>query len=91
MSVTCLLSNTANDLRCPVCGQGFLLFGERTSATARQQLRRSAQQAMRQHHAAHSNTMEAHPSEPFAVEAEDTTLSNVFGGLLGGALAGAAC
>ncbi len=91
MSVTCLISNTASDLRCPVCGQGFLLFAERTSQTVRHQLRRSVEKAMRLHHAGSQDHMHVHPNQPFHVESDDTMLGNGFSGMLQGVLAGAAC
>ena len=72
MSVTCLISHTANDLRCPVCGQGFLLFpAGRVPATAREQIRRCVQGTMRAHHSSQTSGAEAHPGEAFVVEREN--------------------
>ena len=68
MSVTCLLSNTANDLRCPVCGQGFLVFAERATATVREQVKRRVQRAMRNHHAGALGALDVHPTTAFPVE-----------------------
>lgn len=68
MSVTCLSSNLANDLRCPVCGQGFLVFAERTSGTAREQMKRRVQHTMRSHHAGALGGLHVHPTTAFAVE-----------------------
>ncbi len=72
MSITCLLSNTANDLRCPVCGQGFLLFAERTTATVREQVKRRVRRAMRSHHAGAAGALDVHPAAAFPVEDENT-------------------
>ena len=71
MSVTCLMSNLANDLRCPVCGQGFLVFAERMSATAREQVKRRVQLTMRSHHAGALGGLHVHPTTAFAVEQEN--------------------
>ncbi len=68
MSVTCLMSNLANDLRCPVCGQGFLVFAERGSATVREQVKRRVQHTMRSHHAGAMGGLHVHPTTAFAVE-----------------------
>lgn len=80
MSATCLRSNTNHDVRCPVCGQGFLIFAEHVSATVSQQMRRSAELAMRLHHAFTRNPANAHPANSFQVAAENTTLSSPFCG-----------
>ncbi len=72
MSVTCLISHTANDLRCPVCGQGFLLFtGGRISATAHAEVRHRVRLAVRQHHVVHTSGMDVHPCAAFTVEEEN--------------------
>ncbi len=82
MSVTCLVSHTANDLRCPVCGQGFLLFtGGRVSATAREQVRHRVRLAVRQHHAVSTSGMEVHPRIAFAVEEENHAFTHQMGRL----------
>jgi hypothetical protein len=71
MSITCLLSNTANDFRCPVCGQGFLVFAERATATVREQVKRSVQRAMRSHHAGAQGALYVHPTTAFEMEDEN--------------------
>ncbi len=91
MSATCLLSNIAHDVRCPVCGQGFLLFAEHVSATVRQQVRRSAEAVMRLHHAQPADLLHVHPADAFDVGAEDTTMGGRFNGSLQMELVGAAC
>lgn len=72
MTVTCLLSQTSNDLRCPVCGQGVLLLAEHATASVREQVKRRVRRAMRNHHAGRAGAMEVHPAAPFAVEDENT-------------------
>lgn len=87
MSITCLLSQTSNDLRCPVCGQGFLVFAERASATVREQIRRRVQRAMRTHHAgAGMGTLEVHPTDAFPVE-DENTVTDLLRGWMPGSLA----
>lgn len=67
MSITCLLSQTSNDARCPVCGQGFTVFAERSTATVREQVKRCVQRAMRGHHAGAQGALDVHPTTAFAV------------------------
>lgn len=80
MSTTCLLSNTANDLRCPVCGQGFLVFAERATATVREQVKRRVQRAMRTHHAGTQGALDVHPTVAFPVADEDTSFGDWLNG-----------
>ena len=80
MSVTCLLSNTANDLRCPVCGQGFLLFAERATATVREQVKRRVQRAMRAHHAGTQGGLDVHPTAAFPVDDDNSATDNWLSG-----------
>ena len=80
MSITCLLSQTVNDLRCPVCGQGFLVFAEHTSATVREQVRRRVQGTMRMHHAGAEGSTDVHPTLAFAVAGEDDTVAGRLSG-----------
>jgi hypothetical protein len=50
MQVLCERSNTGNDVRCNVCGQGFLVYWERSSRAEREQARRDVIQALADHH-----------------------------------------
>ena len=63
MPVLCKASNTANDVRCTVCGQGFLVYFMPTSPREREQ-RQAIQQALRDHHMT-SNHSSAHPANGF--------------------------
>ena len=65
MQVLCKPSQEAADVSCPVCGQGFLLFWERTGAAQRAEARRGVEQTLRDHHGIASPT--AHPASPFNV------------------------
>jgi hypothetical protein len=68
MQVLCKTSNTASDIRCKVCGQGFLLYFTRTSAKERAEVRYDVQMALRDQHLA-TDAPEAHPQEGFTVPA----------------------
>ena len=72
MTVTCLLSQTNNDVRCPVCGQGVLLFAEYATASVREQVKRRVRRAMRNHHAGTAGALTVHPVDAFPVEDENT-------------------
>jgi len=50
MQVLCKASNTASDIRCNICGQGFLVYFTRTSIQERSQRRTEILQALRDHH-----------------------------------------
>jgi hypothetical protein len=68
--VVCKLSNEASDVRCAVCGQGFLVYWSRFTRAEQDQSRRVIQEQLRQHHAgglASGEAHEAHPKESFRV------------------------
>jgi hypothetical protein len=73
--VVCRLSNEASDVRCAVCGQGFLVYWARFSRAEQAQARRAIQEVLRGHHAAnlaiddaHSvHPADVHPTESFSV------------------------
>ncbi len=50
MQVLCKASNTASDVRCSVCGQGFLVYWTRTSASERASRKAEIVEALRNHH-----------------------------------------
>ena len=64
MQVLCKASNTASDVRCNVCGQGFLVYWTRTSVAEREAKRAEITQSLREQH--HSSDMpNAHPRTGF--------------------------
>jgi hypothetical protein len=68
MQVLCNASKTAPDVRCPVCGDGFQLFWERTSRTERgQMLGKIQQELIDQHAAADGSDAVPHPEEAFNI------------------------
>ena len=64
MQVLCKASNTASDVRCSVCGQGFLVYWTRTSAEERRQRRAEIVQALREQHN-ETDAPHAHPQAAF--------------------------
>lgn len=70
MSITCLLSHTYHDLRCPVCGEGFLILAQANDLVTRMQVRRNVGDVLRSHHA-HLGAIDVHPLEPFHVAADN--------------------
>jgi hypothetical protein len=64
MQVLCKASNTASDIRCNICGQGFLVYWTRTSRDEQTSARTEILQALRNHHTL-SNDHAAHPAQGF--------------------------
>ena len=68
MQVLCKSSRTSPDVQCPVCGEGFQLFWERTSRTERNQTVKKILQALAAHHdTAAGADSGPHPEEPFNI------------------------
>ena len=68
--VVCKLSNAGSDVRCSVCGQGFLVYWARFSRAEQVESRRVIQEALRGHHAAVAEGADphaVHPRERFTV------------------------
>ncbi|MDE1163555.1 MAG: hypothetical protein PW792_16650 [Acidobacteriaceae bacterium] len=63
MQVLCKASETASDVRCEVCGQGFHVYWTRTSAPERDRRRAEILESLRQQHA--TGAAEAHPQTGF--------------------------
>ena len=71
MPVSCLLSHTYHDLRCPVCGEGFLILAaEVDSSVARTLVKRKAAEALRAHHT-HAGALNVHPAGAFKVLSDE--------------------
>ena len=64
--IVCKLSNEASDVRCTVCGQGFLVYWSRFTRAEQDHSRRVIQEQLRQHHA-DGGAHEVHPKESFRV------------------------
>jgi hypothetical protein len=66
MQVLCKLSNTVSDVRCKVCGQGFLVYWSRTSKAEQEATRKQVTEALAQQHT-DSQGVQAHPRSAFNV------------------------
>lgn len=66
MQALCQLSNTAHDVRCKVCGQGFLVYWSRTSRIEQEETRRQVMDALALHHTT-TDSAQAHPRSGFNV------------------------
>jgi len=84
MQVLCKLSNNSPDVQCPVCGQGFLLYWERSARDQQDNTRHSIQQALREHHI-DSPAAEAHPEAAFNIPSWSGSPRFSAAALLGGA------
>jgi hypothetical protein len=68
--VECKLSNEGSDVRCAVCGQGFLVYWAKFSRAEQAESRRVIQEELRRHHLEEMAGEEAHavhPRESFTV------------------------
>lgn len=69
MQMLCKVSNVFSDVRCPVCGQGFLVYWTRIAASSRDEQRRCLLDGLRGHH----TTGTASDSHPPAFHLSDHT------------------
>ena len=68
--VLCKRSNEASDVRCSICGQGFLVYWSRFSRAEQDDCRRQIQNELRNHHThnlADGGSHEVHPGDGFSV------------------------
>ena len=61
MQMLCKVSNVFSDVRCPVCGQGFLVYWTRLQAKQRGEQRQTLMEGLRLQHAT-VNSADAHPA-----------------------------
>ena len=61
MQMLCKVSNVFSDVRCPVCGQGFLVYWTRLQAKQRGEQRQTLMEGLRLQHTS-VTTAEAHPA-----------------------------
>ena len=66
MSIDLKPSSLGSDVRCAVCGQGFLLFSSRLAHLHHHKVQSHAQDALRAQHA-YCNDHHAHPAEGFSM------------------------
>jgi hypothetical protein len=83
MQVLCKLSHTASDVRCRVCGQGFLVYWSRNSRAEQAASRGMVIEALAAQHAS-SHSEHVHPRTGFNVPAWSGRPSVSGAALLGG-------
>jgi hypothetical protein len=66
MQVLCKASNTVSDIRCNICGQGFLLYFTSSKPQKQAEARYEVQLALRDQHLGTDSPV-AHPQEGFNV------------------------
>ena len=71
MQMICKVSNVFNDVRCPVCGQGFLVYWTRVAARNRSDGRDLLQDGLRRQHGGEASGAEAH-APAFALSDDST-------------------
>lgn len=60
-------SRLSTDIRCPICGQGFLIFEELAAHASQFESRRLIQQALRDQHTSQGRLAGAHPATNFDI------------------------
>ncbi len=65
MQVLCKPTDATPDVHCPICGQGFLLYWERSSRDQQDDTLPNILQALREHHS-HPG-FSPHPGSPFNI------------------------
>ena len=71
MPLHCLPTQTHFDVRCPVCGEGFLLLTEPTLRSERLALHGWAATVLESHHAREGRKHHFHPAEIFEIPDPD--------------------
>jgi hypothetical protein len=84
MQVLCKMSTTASDVRCNVCGQGFVVYWERHSPSEQEEARALVQKQLADHHRM-ANDSGAHPPQSFNVPQWNGLPKFSAAALLGGA------
>lgn len=83
MQVLCKPTNASPDIKCPVCGQGFLLYWERSSRDQQDDTLPNILQVLREHHNRLDFT--THPGSPFNIPSWSGLPQFSAAALLGGA------
>ena len=84
MQVLCKASNTASDVRCQVCGQGFLVYWTRSAPEERARRREEVVLALREQHSG-DLSKGAHPQCGFNLPEWDGDTAVSAAALLGNA------
>lgn len=64
---SCQQSKISANVRCPICGQGFLIYAEQGMQVGHNVNRRLIQHVLRTHHTLHSASSSAHPESTFYI------------------------
>jgi hypothetical protein len=84
MQVLCKISKNQGEVRCRICGQGFLVYWARTSRTERDAARQQIVEALAAQHA-DSDSEQVHPRTGFTVPSWPGAPAFSGAALLGGA------
>jgi hypothetical protein len=60
-------SRLSSNVRCPVCGQGFLIYAEQGVQASHSVNHRIIQHVLRTHHVGHTTASSAHPASTFHI------------------------
>ena len=63
----CQEAKLSSMIRCPICGQDFLIDAESGASAVDTMSRRVIEHALRTHHTPHSSTPSAHPGSTFHI------------------------
>jgi len=63
----CQQAKLSSKVRCPLCGQNFLIYAESGISAVDTMSRRVIEHALRTHHTAHSTSATAHPDSTFHI------------------------
>jgi hypothetical protein len=63
----CQQAKLSSKVRCPICGQDFLIYAEGGSSAVDPMSRRVIEHALRTHHAPHSPSASVHPNSTFNI------------------------
>ncbi|HEX3372700.1 MAG TPA: hypothetical protein VHS13_00750 [Edaphobacter sp.] len=63
----CQEAKLSSMIRCPICGQDFLIYAEGGVSAVDTMNRRVIEHALRTHHTPHSTTPSAHPGSTFHI------------------------
>jgi hypothetical protein len=63
----CQPAKLSSKVRCPICGQGFLIYAESGVPAADTMSRRVIEHALRTHHTPRSTSPSAHPGSTFHI------------------------
>ena len=63
----CQEAKLSSKVRCPICGQGFLIYAERGVSAVDTMSRRVIEHALRTHHTPRSTSATAHPVSTFHI------------------------